>query len=138
MILDQLAKLWATASLVPGERIDLLPILALYRVENTGIAFSILAGSGGVLTAFTVGITIGVIAFWVRSREGGWLAATGFAAILGGALGNLIDRLRLGHVVDFLLLHAGERVLFVFNPADAALTVGPILLFIVYLQPVKR
>lgn len=138
VILDQLAKLWATSSLVPGQPIDLLPILTLYRVENTGIAFSILAGSGAMLTAFTVAITIGVIGFWARSREGGWLAAAGFAAILGGALGNLIDRLRLGHVVDFLLLHFGERTLFVFNLADAALTVGPILLFLVYTVSVKE
>jgi signal peptidase II len=138
VVVDQLAKLWAVSALVPGEPVDVLPILTLYRVENTGIAFSILAGSGWMLTIFTIAITIGVIVFWTRSREGSWLAAAGFAAILGGAIGNLIDRLRLGHVVDFLLLHFGDRALFVFNPADAALTVGPILLFIVYLWPVKR
>lgn len=138
VVVDQLAKLWAVSSLAPGEPVDVLPILTLYRVENTGIAFSILAGSGWILTAFTIAITVGVIAFWAKSREGGWLAAVGFAAILGGAIGNLIDRLRLGHVVDFLLLHFGDRALFVFNPADAALTVGPILLFLVYLWPVKR
>jgi signal peptidase II len=138
VVIDQLAKLWATTTLAAGQPIDLLPILTLYRVENTGIAFSFLAGSGGGLILLTLAITVGVVVFWLRTEEGGWIATAGFAAILGGALGNLIDRLRLGHVVDFLLLRFGDRVLFVFNPADAALTIGPILLLAVYLLPAKR
>lgn len=135
--IDQAAKLWAVAALAPGQPIDVLPILTLYRVENTGIAFSFLAGSGWALTAVTLAITGGVIVFWLKSEDGGWGATAGFAAILGGALGNLADRIRLGHVVDFLLLHFGSRTLFVFNPADAALTIGPILLIAVYLLPSK-
>ena len=138
VVLDQFAKLLVTAWLPVGNAIDLLPILTLYRVENTGIAFSFLSGSGGLVVAVTLAITIGVVVFWVRTRDGGRLAAAGFACILGGALGNLIDRVRLGHVVDFLLLHLGDRVLFVFNPADAALTLGPALLLVVYLWPAKQ
>ncbi len=138
VIVDQAAKHWAVAALEPGQAIDILPILTLFRVENTGIAFSFLAGSGWALTVVTLAITAGVIWFWLKSEEGGWGATIGFAAILGGAIGNLADRIRLGHVVDFLLLHLGERVLFVFNPADAALTMGPILLIAVYLLPSKR
>lgn len=136
--IDQAAKLWATAALTPGIGIDILPILTLYRVQNTGIAFSLFAGSGAVLTLFTIAITIGVVVFWMRSEEGGRVATIGYAAILGGAFGNLIDRLRLGHVVDFLLLHFGDRALFIFNPADAALTLGPVLLIVVYLLFTKR
>ena len=138
VVLDQIAKLVVTAALPVSNAVDLLPILTLYRVENTGIAFSFLSGSGGVLVALTLAITLGVVVFWVRTTDGGRLAAAGFACILGGALGNLIDRVRLGHVVDFLLLHLGDRVLFVFNPADAALTLGPALLLVVYLWPAKQ
>ena len=72
-----------------------------------------------------------------RNRDGGRIAAAGFALILGGAVGNLIDRLRFGYVIDFLLLHIGDRTLFVFNLADAALTLGPALLLVVYLWPAK-
>jgi signal peptidase II len=132
---DQAAKLAVEASLPVGEGIDLLPILALLRVANTGIAFSIFAGSGAPLIAVTVIVTALVVAFWLTTREGGMLATLGFALIVGGALGNLIDRVRLGYVVDFLWLHLGSRTLFVFNVADAALTIGPALLLISYLWP---
>lgn len=134
---DQAAKHWAVATLAPGQPIDILPILTLFRVENTGIAFSFLAGSGAVLALGTLAITVGVIVFWLKSEDGGWVATLGFAAILGGAIGNLADRIRLGHVVDFLLLHFGAWTLFVFNPADVALTIGPVLLIAVYLVPAK-
>jgi len=93
---------------------------------------------GGVpLTLLTVAITIIVLAFWWRTRDGGRLAAVGFALIVGGAVGNLIDRLRFGHVVDFLLLHIGDWTLFVFNLADAGLTLGPILLLVAYVWPTR-
>lgn len=133
ILLDQASKLAAEARLPLGQPIDLLPILTLYRVHNTGIAFSLLAGTGAGLVLLTLAITIAVIVIWARAREGGRLAAVAFALILGGAIGNLIDRLRLGHVIDFLLLHFGERTLFVFNLADMALTLGPALLILVYL-----
>ena len=137
IVLDQIAKLVAEARLPIGEAIDLLPILTLYRVHNNGIAFSFLSDSGVGLVVMTLAITVVVVVSWIRSTDGGRLAAASFAFILGGAIGNLIDRLRLGYVIDFLLLHFGERTLFVFNLADAALTFGPVLLIAVYLWPAK-
>jgi signal peptidase II len=136
--LDQIAKLVAVAQLPIGSAIELLPILTLYRVDNTGIAFSFLSGSGMPLILMTLVIIVVVIVFWVRSTDGGQIAAAGFALIVGGAIGNLIDRVRLGSVVDFLLLHFGERTLFVFNVADVALTIGPGLLILTYLFPAKE
>jgi len=133
--IDQIAKAIAEATLPLGQMIDILPFLALYRVHNTGIAFSMFAGTGVPLIGLMLVVTAIVIAFWLQSRDGGRLAAIGFALILGGAFGNLIDRVRLGFVVDFLLLHIGETTLFVFNLADAALTLGPVVLLIVYLWP---
>jgi signal peptidase II len=132
---DQAAKVWATAALPSGVSIDILPILALLRVENTGSAFSIFAGSGLPLVAVTLAVSAAVLVVWLTTREGGRLAAAGFALILGGALGNLIDRIRLGYVIDFLWLHLGEVTLFVFNVADVALTLGPALLIVAYLWP---
>ncbi|MEX0852479.1 MAG: signal peptidase II [Bauldia sp.] len=134
---DQLAKAIAEARLPLGEALELLPILSLYRVHNTGIAFSMFAGSGAVLIAVMVLVSAAVIVIWLRSKDGGRLAAVGFALILGGAAGNLIDRARLGYVIDFLLLHIGQWTLFVFNLADAALTLGPALLLVVYLWPAR-
>jgi signal peptidase II len=136
LALDQLGKQIAEGKLPLGEAIPVLPILDLYRVHNTGIAFSMLAGySGLALIALTLLISAGVLVFWWRADEGGRLATVGYGLILGGALGNLFDRVFRGHVVDFLLLHLGDWTLFVFNLADAALTLGPIVLLFVYYRP---
>ncbi len=139
VIVDQIAKMIVVARLpVDHPAVDVMPILALLHVHNTGIAFSLLANSGVSLVALPLAVTAVVLAFWSHNREGGRLAATAFALILGGAIGNLIDRLRLGYVTDFLLLHFGDWTLFVFNLADAALTLGPALLLVVYLWPAKK
>ena len=136
--IDQISKLIVQARLPVRYPIDVLPILTLLHVHNTGIAFSMFAGSGFGLIVLPLVVTAVVLVFWARNREGGRVAAAAFALILGGAIGNLIDRLRLGYVTDFLLLHFGDRTLFVFNLADAALTLGPMLLLLVYLWPAKK
>ena len=133
---DQATKALAETTLPIGERIDVLPILDLYRVHNPGIAFSFLAEFGGVgLVFLPLAITVVVLGLWLRSTEGGRTVTVGFALIIGGAVGNLIDRFRYGHVIDFLLLHLGTWTLFVFNLADTALTLGPAILLVVYLWP---
>lgn len=138
VLIDQIAKLIVQARLPEGYAVDVLPILMLMHVRNTGIAFSMFADTGFGLILLPLVVTAIVLIFWARNREGGKPAAAGFALILGGAIGNLIDRLRLGYVTDFLLLHFGNWTLFVFNLADAALTLGPALLIVVYLWPAKR
>lgn len=139
LIVDQVTKSVADATIEPGRFIDILPILQLYLTYNTGIAFSFLRGSNSTLLLIAViVVTIAILVFWARSREGGKLAALGFAFIVGGAIGNIVDRLVYGHVIDFLLLHIGDRTLFVFNLADVALTLGPILLVIAFLLPQRR
>jgi signal peptidase II len=139
LIVDQVTKSVADATIEPGRFIDILPILQLYLTYNTGIAFSFLRGSNSTLLLIAViVVTIAILVFWARSREGGKLAALGFGFIVGGAIGNIVDRLVYGHVIDFLLLHIGDRTLFVFNLADVALTLGPILLVIAFLLPQRR
>lgn len=138
LAVDQASKLWAEAALPEGQAFDLLPVLSLYRVHNPGIAFSFLTGLGGLpLIAITLAITVLVLVFWWTAKEGGHWAAVGYALIVGGALGNVIDRVVHGYVIDFLLLHIGGWTLFVFNLADTALTLGPAILIVVYLWPSK-
>jgi signal peptidase II len=136
VLIDQTTKVIADVWLPLGQSVDVLPILALHRVNNTGIAFSMLAGlGGGVLVAVMLAVIAAVLVFWARADQGGRIVAVAFALIVGGALGNLIDRVRLGYVIDFLLLHIGDRTLFVFNIADTALTIGPVLLVLAVFWP---
>ncbi len=139
LAIDQATKAWAERTLTLGEQIDILPILSLYRVHNTGIAFSLFNDFGSLsLVVFVVIVIAFVLLIWAKTQEGGRLAAVGYALIVGGALGNLVDRVIYGHVVDFLFLHLGSYPLFVFNLADAALTCGPAIMILVYLLPAGR
>ncbi|WP_421725147.1 signal peptidase II [Bauldia sp.] len=139
ILVDQASKAIAEAMLPFGVTIDVLPFLALHRVHNPGIAFSFLAGFGGwPLIVLTAVITVVVLILWAQSNEGGRWATVGYALIVGGALGNLIDRAIHGYVIDFLLLHTGTMTLFVFNLADTALTFGPAILVIIYLWPRRQ
>lgn len=134
LIVDQATK-WIAEGLLDQETtITLLPILDIQYARNTGIAFSFLQGANPdtVLIGVII-VTIAVLTLWARSREGGRLAAMGFGLIVGGAIGNVIDRIMHGYVVDFLRLHIGDRTIFVFNLADFALTLGPILLVFAFL-----
>ncbi|MCW5715450.1 MAG: signal peptidase II [Bauldia sp.] len=139
LIVDQVSKSIAVATIKESVPRAILPILDLYYTENPGIAFSFLRGSNPTLLLIAViAVAIAILVFWARSKEGGKLAALGFGFIVGGAIGNIVDRLVYGHVIDFLHLHIGARTLFVFNLADVALTLGPILLVAAFLLPQRR
>jgi signal peptidase II len=130
---DQATKALVQASLVPGQRIPVMPFADLVLVFNTGAAFSFLAGAGGWQRGFFIAVALGAIALigWLLARHGGErLFCAGLALILGGAIGNLWDRIQLGHVVDFVLLHAGGWHFPAFNVADSAITVGAGLLIL--------
>lgn len=134
LIVDQASKWIAEAALTYDVPVDFLPILALHLTYNPGIAFSFFTGSdSGVLLTAVIMVTLIVLILWTRAKEGGRLATVGFGLIIGGAIGNIVDRIVHGHVVDFLRLHIGDRELFVFNLADFALTLGPVILIIAFL-----
>ncbi len=136
LLLDQVTKWIAQSTLNDGERTTFLPLLDLTYEQNTGIAFSFLRGvDSSVLLGLVVLITLVVLIIWQRSQEGGKIAAVGYGLIIGGAVGNIVDRVTHGYVVDFLILHWGDRDLFIFNLADFALTLGPLLLIYAYLRP---
>jgi signal peptidase II len=143
VVSDQLSKAWIVANFELYDRLQLLPFFGITRLHNTGAAFSFLAGAGGWQRWFFILIAVAVTALvcvWLqrmRRRGQGWLAAS-LALIVGGAVGNVIDRVFRGHVVDFLSFH-WERWFFpAFNVADAAITVGAVLLIIESFTEGKR
>ncbi|WP_369810242.1 signal peptidase II [Orrella daihaiensis] len=132
IVIDQATKLIAENTLRFGERINLLPVFDLTLVYNRGAAFSFLAQGDGWQRWFLSGIAIAAIVFilWLMKTQAQdsrrmMLALT---LILAGAVGNLIDRLLYGHVVDFLLIYWHPWYYPAFNIADTAITLGAILL----------
>jgi signal peptidase II len=124
--LDQLTKHWMLAAFRPGEDLRLTPFASLVLAFNRGAAFSFLAGADGWqrwLFALIAIVACGVL-LWLMRRGGRALFCAGLALIIGGALGNLYDRMMLGHVVDFILLHYRGWYYPAFNVADSAITVG--------------
>jgi len=131
VIADQLVKWIILGHFAPGERREVTGFFNLVLVFNRGAAFSVLAEAGGwqspLLTAFALAAAAVVSAFIVKSPARKILCL-GLALILGGALGNVVDRLRFGQVVDFVDLHAFGWHWPAFNVADSAITIGAALL----------
>jgi len=131
IVLDQLTKLWVSQALGAHEVIPLTPFFNLVLAHNAGAAFSFLAGAGGWQRGFFIGIAAVaalVIVYLLRKHHGEKLFSLALALILGGALGNLIDRIQFGHVVDFLDFYVQGYHWPAFNVADMAITGGAGLL----------
>jgi len=133
VILDQWTKALVVARFALYESLELLPVLDLTRLHNTGAAFSLLADQPGWQRWFFTAIALGVSAalVWVLlrlPRDHQRLATLAYALVLGGALGNALDRIQHGYVVDFVHLHWERWYYPAFNVADSALTVGALLL----------
>jgi len=129
--LDQLTKQWVSQSLAFGEAIPVMPSFNLVLAHNTGAAFSFLAGAGGWQRGFFSVIAVvaaAVIVHLLRKHHEEKIFSLALALILGGALGNLIDRILLGHVVDFLDFYVQGYHWPAFNVADMAITGGAGLL----------
>jgi signal peptidase II len=127
IVLDYVSKVAVLGSFAPGESRALLPFFNLVLVFNKGAAFSFLATAQGWQTLFFAAIAIAasiVISFLIIKNKNKSLFRSGLALILGGALGNLYDRLVYGQVVDFLDFHAAGWHFPAFNVADSAITVG--------------
>lgn len=131
VILDQLTKYLAAQSIPPGSSVPLLPFLSLVLTYNTGAAFSFLAGESGWQRWFFAAIAVAASALiiWLlhRHRRETFLCV-GLTLILGGAIGNLIDRVLVGAVIDFVLLYWRKYQWPAFNVADSCITVGAAML----------
>ncbi|HEX5761634.1 MAG TPA: signal peptidase II [Solirubrobacterales bacterium] len=127
VLADQAAKAAVEANLVPGEHVDVFGPLSLTLAHNRGIAFGLASGGGGLLIALTAVALFFVAVLFARdpARPGAWVA-TGL--LVGGALGNLADRIRAGAVTDYVDVLAWPP----FNLADVAITAGVVVLGLSY------
>ena len=125
MLIDQVVKMAVEAYLPMHEAVAVLPMLALYRTYNYGVAFSMLSGMDGW---FIVGLRLVVVAFviwlWRQTPKARGIAHAGYALIIAGALGNLVDRFLFGYVIDYILFYTETWSFAVFNLADSFITIG--------------
>lgn len=131
IVLDQLTKWWVLSSLPEYTAVPVIEgVWNWYRTYNTGAAFSFLSDAGGWQKYFFVSLAFiisGVLAFWLtRTPRRDWKNALPFSLVIGGALGNVVDRLMHGHVVDFIQWHWRDHYWPAFNIADAAIVGGAI------------
>lgn len=123
--LDRFSKAWAVAELATVHTKPLLgEWLRLTYVRNTGVAFGLGAGQGLPLAAITFAALVLVVVLALQERNRTWLRSTALGLVIGGAAGNLLDRVRWGSVVDFIDFGLRRNMFPVFNAADSAITVG--------------
>ncbi|WP_084004679.1 signal peptidase II [Terasakiispira papahanaumokuakeensis] len=132
VVFDLASKAWVSSVFQYGERWDVLPVFQLTLLHNTGAAFSFLADHDGwqrwLFALIGVVAVVGILIWLGRLKRHETILALGLTLILGGAIGNLHDRLMLGYVVDFLAFHWQYRYFPAFNLADSAITLGAILI----------
>jgi signal peptidase II len=141
ILLDQITKTLIVRTLQLGDTHVVTPFFNIVRWHNTGAAFSFLAQAAGWQRWFFVGLGVVATLFivWMLMRHGGQrLFSLALALILGGALGNVIDRLLHGHVIDFIQVHWGTAYFPSFNVADSAITIGAGLLIVDELLRIRR
>jgi signal peptidase II len=133
VILDLLTKHWVQTNLVYSQHIPVTSFFDLVLFHNEGAAFSFLAGAGGwqrVMFSAIAIIASAVIVYLLRKHPERTLFCLGLSLVLGGALGNLYDRLTLGYVVDFIFLHYKAFYWPAFNVADSAISCGVVILLV--------
>jgi signal peptidase II len=132
IVLDFVTKQAMLATFRPGEVLPLLPFFSLILTFNPGAAFSFLAGADGWQRWLFAGTALiaSVVVVWLLRRGGNRLYCLALALIMGGALGNLWDRIAIGEVVDFLLFHWGGWSFPAFNVAESAISIGAALLIL--------
>jgi len=141
IVLDQLFKTLILGNFQLGESRTVTSFFNVVRVHNSGAAFSFLAGASGWQRWFFVGLGVAAAGFivWMLKRHGGQrLFGWALALILGGAVGNVIDRLLHGHVIDFIQVHYAGWFFPAFNVADSAISIGAVLLVLDELRRVRR
>lgn len=142
IVIDQVTKHAVVALMELHERINILPFFDFTLAYNKGAAFSFLASAGGwqrwFFTAIALAVSV-VLIVWLRRLRSDekWLACA-LALILGGAIGNVYDRVVLGHVVDFLLFYWNSNFFPAFNIADSAITVGAGMMIIDIFKDTKK
>ncbi|MHB0777331.1 signal peptidase II [Halomonas sp. WWR20] len=142
IVLDLGAKALASTQLIYGRPLEVLPVFNLTLLHNTGAAFSFLAEHTGwqrwLFAVIAIGASIGLTVWLSRLKADQRLTAVSLALVIGGALGNLYDRVVHGYVIDFLSFHWGGYYFAAFNLADTAITLGAIGLIIDSVRDARR
>lgn len=135
VILDQLTKAWLASFLAPGESVRVVDdLLRLVHAQNTGGLFGLLRGQAVPFALISLVVVAMIVAYHGRSGRNLYLSIT-LGLLLGGALGNLLDRVRLGYVVDFVDAGIGTLRWYTFNVADAAISFSILLLLAASIWP---
>jgi len=130
VLLDQFVKYLIVLRVPYGTEVRVFRFLSFLHVHNSGVAFSFFRNhDSAALLLVTVGVTLLVVWFWLKN-SGTALLSIGYGMILGGAIGNVIDRIARGQVVDFIFLHWQGWTFAIFNVADTAITLGVALLLV--------
>lgn len=128
VVLDQLSKAWLVGMLDPGESMSVIgDLLRLVHGQNDGALFGLFSDSATLFGIVSLGV-VGLIIWYHGSSGRNTLLSIALGLLLGGAIGNLIDRLRLGYVVDWVDMGIGDLRFYTFNVADAAITCSLLLL----------
>jgi signal peptidase II len=134
VVLDHVTKWLAEGMLDPYRPVPLAPLLNLTLMYNEGAAFSLLSGAGGwqrwLFAGFALAMSVLLVIWLLRLGSGERFMAGALALVVGGAVGNLIDRVLTGRVVDFIDVHVGDWHWPAFNVADSAITLGVVLLLL--------
>ena len=141
IVLDQITKIWIASTFQLGDARRMTSFFDIVRAHNRGAAFSFLNDASGWQRWFFIGLGIVAAGFivWMLKRHGGQrVFGWALALILGGALGNVIDRVLHGHVIDFIQVHWKSHYFPSFNVADSAITIGAALLILDELRRVRR
>jgi signal peptidase II len=135
VILDQLSKGWIVANLQPGEGMVVLgEWLRLVHGQNSGILFGMLPQSAPIFAVVSMGVTALIVVYHAKAGRG-IVTTIALGLLLGGAIGNLVDRLRYGYVVDFVDMGIGSWRFYTYNLADACITVSIVLLLVMAVVP---
>ena len=140
VVADQLVKQWVVNTVSYG---SLMPVLGdyvrIWHVHNTGALFGLFRNQAVLFAALSIGVVALIVWFHGRSVvTNGWFATLALGLLLGGAVGNLADRIRLGYVVDFVDMGVGDLRFYTYNVADAAISAALVLLILMAFWPSQR
>jgi len=136
VVLDQASKLWARSRLTPGHEVTIIPGWLWVRLaSNTGATLGLGSGNNELFVGVALIIVVAIAVLAVKGNVGGVLGIVALGAVAGGALGNLVDRVRLGYVTDFIEVHWWPTD---FNLADAAIRLGVVLFLLALLRDWTR
>ena len=140
VIVDQVTKAWVVATVEFG---SILPVwgdsVRIWHVHNTGALFGLFRDQAVLFAALSIGVVALIIWFHGRSVvTNGWFATLALGLLLGGAAGNLIDRLRVGYVIDFVDMGVGDLRFYTYNVADTAISMSLVLLLLMAFWPSRR